>query len=258
MKEMTIALIVSTYNSPAFLRLCLESVAAQRRMPDEILVADDGSGEATAQVVKEFSDRMPGRVRHIWHEDMGFRLGAIRNKAIAASRSDYIIQIDGDIILHPAFVADHERFARNGSFVTGSRKLLDEPATTALVAGNMKLDSLYRNSPLRCYPLTLAMQNLRSADGTYVRGCHMAFWRADLMAVNGYNEDICGWGREDSEISWRLMNYGLRKRFLKFGAVEFHLYHPENSREQDARNMSIMEQARMSGITRIPNGIVRL
>lgn len=252
----TTAILISTYNSPAFLRLCLESVAGQRVMPDEILIADDGSGPETREVVNAFASRVPVPVRHIWHEDNGFRLGAIRNKAIAAADSDYIVQIDGDIILHPDFISDHIRFARRGSFVTGSRKLLDERQTVELLAGK-NFGALFRKSPLRFYPLTLALQGMRSNDGTYVRGCHMAFWRSDLLAVNGYNEKIKGWGREDSELSWRLINYGLKKRFLKFGALEFHLYHPENSRAQDDRNIAIMEHARTSGITRIPDGITK-
>ena len=254
--KFTTAILISTYNSPSFLRLCLESVAGQRVMPDEILIADDGSGPETREVVNEFVSRVPVPVRHIWHEDDGFRLGAIRNKAIAAAVSDYIVQIDGDIILHPEFIFDHIRFARRGSFVTGSRKLLDERQTSELLDGK-DFGALFRKSPLRFYPLTLALQGMRSNDGTYVRGCHMAFWRSDLLAVNGYNELIKGWGREDSELSWRLINFGLKKRFLKFGALEFHLYHPENSRAQDDRNIAIMEHARTSGITRIPDGITK-
>ena len=85
----------------------------------------------------------------------------------------------------------------------------------------------------------------------------MAFWREDLMNVNGYNEDISGWGREDSEISFRLMNSGLKKRFIKFAALEYHLFHPEASRAMDATNIAIMQRARDGKTTRIPNGIIK-
>lgn len=256
MKPFTVALLITTYNAPDFIDLCLTSVASQSVMPDEILIADDGSGEATAEVVRRHASRLAVKVKHIWQEDEGFRAGAIRNKAIAASESDYIIQIDGDILLHPEFIADHIRFARRGAFVIGSRKLLSPEQTTGIIASR-DLQGLFRSSPLRAYPLTLLCAGMRASDGTYARSCNMAVWRNDLMAVNGYNEDISGWGREDSELSWRLMNYGLKKRSLKFGAIEFHLYHNECSRELDPRNYAIMERARTSGITRIPNGIVK-
>lgn len=256
MKSFTTSLLITTYNSPDLLDLCLRSVATLSEMPDEILIADDGSGEPTAEVVRHYAATLPVKVKHVWQEDKGFRAGASRNKAIAASECDYIIQIDGDIVMHPDFIADHKRFARRGAFVAGSRKLLTKEATDALKR-NPDLKRLFKAAPLRCYALTLLFRNLRASDGTYARSCNMAAWRDDLMAVNGYNEEISGWGREDSELSWRLMNFGLKKRFLKFGAIEFHLYHHENSREMDARNFAIMERARTQGVTRVPCGIVK-
>lgn len=254
---MTTALLISTYNNPEFLRLCLSSVLGQSVMPDEILIADDGSTEPTARVVEEFSAATRAAVRHIWHEDKGFRLAAIRNKAIAAAQSDYIIQIDGDIILHKEFVADHIKFAKEGTFVTGSRTLLDKDTTAKLLELKPWGELPVLKGGNRIPWLTPMMANMRSGNGMYVRGCHMAFWRKDLLRVNGYNEDISGWGREDSEISFRLMNCGLKKRFIKFAALEYHLYHPEASREMDAANIVIMNRARNEGVTRVPNGITK-
>lgn len=252
---MTTALLISTYNSPDYLRLCLSSVLAQRVQPDEIIIADDGSTDSTARVVKDFSLTTRVPVKHIWHEDRGFRLAAIRNKGIAAATSDYIIQIDGDIILHPEFVADHKRFARPGSFVTGSRILLSPHTTTSLLGLAPWSKPPQLPGGFRCPALTPLFACLRSRNGMYVRGCHMAFWRSDLLEVNGYNEDIVGWGREDSELSFRLINNGLKKRFIKFAALEYHLHHNEASRAMDAGNTAIMERARAQSVTKVPNGI---
>jgi len=254
---MTTALLISTYNNPDYLRMSLMSALAQSELPDEILVADDGSTQNTARVVRDLSLTARVPVKHIWHEDKGFRLAAIRNKAILAAAADYILQIDGDIILHPDFVADHKKFARKGTFVTGSRKLLSEDVSKSLMP--LSYPEILSRLPGGCrIPfLTAVFQNLRASDGMYVRGCHMAFWREDLLRVNGYNEDITGWGREDSELSYRLMNAGVKKRFLKFGALEYHLYHPEASRDMDARNIGIMNLARSGEIVRVSNGIVK-
>ena len=198
---MTTALLISTYNSPELLRLCLTSVLAQSIMPNQVLIADDGSTPSTARVVEEFAAAANTSVKHIWHEDKGFRLAAIRNEAIRKTKVDYIMQIDGDIVLHPHFVRDHINFAKPGSFVTGSRTLLTHHVTEELLdlphwKPMPKIEGGHRHTWL-----TPLLQNLRSDDGMYVRGCHMAFWRNDLVAVNGYNEDIEGLGREDSELS---------------------------------------------------------
>ncbi len=259
---MKVSLIVATYNNPEFLYLTLKSVMNQRRLPDEILVADDGSGEDTRMLVEEMAAESFVPLHHIWHPDEGFRLGAIRNRAIAAADGDYIIQIDGDIVLHPSFIADHVAMAREGWFYSGSRVLLS-PATTEKML-TRKIVELPEDAPERksgkCRHMPWLMRMMRrykSGDGGYVRGCNMAFWRKDLLDVNGYNEDIRGWGREDSELSYRLINSGKKKGFVKFGGIEYHLYHKENSKENDARNIAMMERASKSGLTKVPNGICK-
>lgn len=132
---MTVSLLVSTYNWPRALYLCLDSVMQQTVLPDEILIADDGSGMATRDVVKHFERISPVPVRHIWHEDRGFRVATIRNKAIAASTCDYIIQIDGDQILHRQFIQDHRLFAREGYYIAGSRGMISRELTRQVLSG---------------------------------------------------------------------------------------------------------------------------
>ena len=142
-KKPRVSLLVTTYNSPRYLELSIRSIFNQRRLPDEILVADDGSGEETRLLVEELAAESFVPLRHIWHPDKGFRLSAIRNKAIEAANGDYIIQIDGDIILHPAFVLDHMRIARKGSFITGSRVLLTKETTDEIISsGNVDLAAI--------------------------------------------------------------------------------------------------------------------
>lgn len=260
---MKVSLIIATYNNPAYLYLTLKSVMNQRRLPDEIIIADDGSGEETRSLIEELAAESFVPLRHVWHPDEGFRLGAIRNKAIEAAEGEYIIQIDGDIILHPDFVRDHVAMAKRGWFHSGSRVMLSPATTARMVEG--KLVELPPDAPERKHgkgrrvpALMHLMRRYRKGNGGYVRGCNMAFWRDDLIRVNGYNEDISGWGREDSELSYRLINSGLNKGFVKFGAVEYHLDHPEYSRENDPRNIALMEQARTSGESVAVHGIRRL
>lgn len=245
---MTVSLIISTYNSPKTLDLCLQSVLCQSSLPDEVLIADDGSGEDTKKIVEDFQKISPVPIIHVWHEDRGFRLTVIRNKVIAKARMKYIIQIDGDVILHRHFIRDHKQFAREKSFVTGSRLNIQEGLSLKLLA-KRSIEVSIRNkgvhnriNGLRLTCLSWFLQDYRQSDLLYVRGCNMAFWKEDLLLVNGYDENMIGWGREDSEIACRLINAGIRKRVIKNAGIVFHLYHPDNSRSQFNINNEILQK----------------
>ncbi len=243
---MTTSLIIATYNWPEALELTLLSALNQSLLPDEIIVADDGSTDETRKLIESFQSKAQVPIVHVWHEDEGFRLAKIRNRAIAVSKGEYIIQVDGDIILHPDFVKDHVSFAKRGSYVSGSRvnmnadlskKLRD--AHSVKVSVFMKGTSNFLNG-LHLPFLSPLQENYRKNDLFYVRGCNMAFWRDDLVKVNGYNEDLQGWGREDNEISCRLENIGNVRRIAKFRAIAFHQYHDECSRKSLSKNNDIL------------------
>ena len=235
---MTVSLIISTYNWPRALYLCLDSVMQQTVMPSEIIIADDGSGIATRDVVRHFEAVSPVPVRHIWHEDDGFRLAEIRNKAIAASRGEYVIQIDGDLILQRHFIQDHMIFAQPGCFVTGSRGIITEMLTNQVLRGEItSLTPLMKgvrnsNNVVRIPLMAYLYRTL--GPSRFVKGCNMAFWRSDLIRVNGYDEEFRGWGGEDSELATRLNNSGVRQRCMKFRGIVFHLYHGKCDRDRQS------------------------
>ena len=166
-------------------------------MPSELLIADAGSGMSTRDVVTPFENISPVPVRHIWHEDNGFRLAAIRNKAIAASRGEYLIHVDGDLILQRNFIQDHMLFAREGCFVTGSRGIISELLTRKVLSGEItSLTPLMRgvrnsNNVIRIPLMAILSRTL--GPTRFVKGCNMAFWRNDLIRVNGYDDSFCGW-----------------------------------------------------------------
>ena len=119
-KQHRVSLIVSTYNRPDALRVCLDSVKHQTILPYEVIIGDDGSRSETADTIKEISRNFPVPIKHVWHEDNGFRLAMMRNKSVAASSGDYIIEVDGDVFLHPKFIEDHLREAAPGIYVKGA------------------------------------------------------------------------------------------------------------------------------------------
>jgi glycosyltransferase involved in cell wall biosynthesis len=255
-----ISLVIATYNWPRALELVLESVRAQRVPPLEVVIADDGSRDETWALIERMRPHLPVPLVHVWHEDTGFRLAAIRNKAIAAAQGDYVVQIDGDIVLHPSFIDAHAQFARRGGWVQGSRALLERPVTERLLAGeSIRLWPFtphlrMRQNALYAPWLTAVVRG--PADGLKrIRGAHMAFWRDDLLRVNGYDESIEGWGREDSELATRLINAGLVRRNLKFSAVCYHLWHKQASADAVERNHEVFLRTLRERRTRCERGV---
>src|SRR5438309_2028957 len=118
------SLIISTYNWPSALQLCLQSVLQQSVLPAEIIIADDGSTEETKTLIDHMATQCPVPLLHVWQPDEGFQLSKIRNRAIAKAAMPYIIQIDGDLLLHQHFIKDHFHIQEPGYFVSGSRVLL--------------------------------------------------------------------------------------------------------------------------------------
>lgn len=237
---MTVSLIISTYNWPRALYLCLDSVMQQTVMPSEILVADDGSGISTRDVVRHFQNISPVPVHHIWHEDRGFRVAAIRNKAIAASSGDYVIHVDGDLILQRNFIQDHILFAREGCYVSGSRGIITEMLTQKVLSGEItSLSALtkgVRNSNNVMRVPVMAIVYRMIAPSQAPRSCNLGLWRRDLIRVNGFDEAFEGWGYEDTELGLRLNNSGVQQRRMKFQGVVFHLHHDKASRANCAIN----------------------
>jgi len=258
------SLIISTYNWPQALAVCLKSALAQKMLPDEIIIADDGSGSETKQLVKKFQFHSPVPIRHVWHEDKGFRLAHIRNKAIAAAKGEYIIQVDGDILLHPYFIADHFHFAKKNSFVRASRIYINEDISKEMLQHQKININLFSKgisnffSAIRLpllWPFFATTYKNKGAERFEIHGCNMAFWKQDAIEVNGYNEDFTGWGPEDKEFVARLLNAGKEKRFLKLGGIAFHIYHKENSKSNLKENERLLEQTILKKYSFCKSGI---
>ena len=259
---MRVALVITTYERPDALAAVLASVRRQRVAPDEIVVADDGSGPATRALVDGFSALSTVTTRFVTQPHAGFRLTRLRNLAIAATPLDYLVFIDGDMLLHPEFIADHARLARRGYFTQGLRVRADQRLTRALLAAPTQLPrpwsrglgGLRRAYLLRSPAMTLA---LRSVANSFIaiKGCNQAFWRDDLARVNGFNEAIEGWGPEDKELAARLANAGVQRQTLLFGGIACHLHHPPAARAALPANLAVLEATRRSALVRCERGL---
>jgi GT2 family glycosyltransferase len=258
---MRACLVIVTFERPDALERVLASVVSQTRAPDEIVVADDGSGPAVRQVVEDFSRRSATPVHYVRQEHSGFRAGRMRNLGVARTQCDYVILIDGDMVLHPRFVADHVRSARPGYWTQGVRIPLDDAATRRLLRSGHTPAAWAPGVDLRRRAYALhapgLARSLGLAANTFVavKSCNQGFWRADLLRTNGFDEDLTGWGSEDKELCARLANAGVRRQTLVFGAIAWHLAHRPVSRAAARANRERWQETVRSGRTRCARGI---
>ena len=85
-----VSAVIPAYNAGAFISRAIESVLAQTRRADEIIVVDDGSTDNTAEQVQKYGDQ----VRYIYQENAG--ASAARNTGIKAAQYEWIAFLDGD------------------------------------------------------------------------------------------------------------------------------------------------------------------
>ena len=274
-QHLRVELILSTYENPRSLALCLESVARQDARCDSICVADDGSGSATKAVIEAYVTRHPDlHVRHVWHQDRGFQKCLILNKAIATSNADFLVFIDGDVLIHPCFVKRHLALARRGRYSTGSLIRLDGPASAAVTPELLASGEVFDRKWLRANrafdrvstwlkaapcpdwlsnALELVWPTRRS-----ICGANWSAWREDILKVNGFDETIT-YGGLDKELGERLRNAGVGGRHVRFSAPLVHLDHPRPyaDTEQHMLHKQRIQQVRRSGVRWTAHGIIK-
>lgn len=265
---MKVDLIITTYNRPDALACVLNSVKGQTVFPQQVIIADDGSNDATKHLIEQFQQDFPVPLIHSWHEDNGFRAAESRNLALAKVKSEYVILIDGDIILEKHFVEDHLHHAEEGYFLQGGRISMTQTKTEEVLLNpqkpletsifDSKIESRFekRLTSFRSQILgKLFIKPLKNKRK--IRSCNMSFFFKDIVAVNGFNNEIKGWGREDSEFAERLINLGVKGKLIKFIALGYHLYHREESRASLPQNDLILNDTIKNKRTYCADGLLK-
>lgn len=255
-----ISLVITTYNSPEFLEIVLRSAMRQYVMPLEIIIADDGSAQPTRDVIERYQKISPVPIIHSWIPDEGFRVAMARNRAIMQAHGEYIVLIDGDIVMSRHFIDDHARLMQRGTFVAGSRARLNESATLRRKQSlNPSLHFFSRGLGRRFVMLRLPFLSkyIKGKTGLKnARSCHIAFYKDDFVRINGFEEQFVGWGFEDSDFVQRLYNAGLTRRNAKLMASAVHLWHKSRSEAQsEAENRARLEDTVRSGRIKAHCGI---
>lgn len=208
-----ISVVVPTYRRPDLLRRCLAALAGQTVPPEqvEVVVVDDGSGDATTQVLADASRRMPNLVAVRQPTNRG--PAAARNRGVRIARAPLVLFFDDDVVAEPGTVATHlELHAAMSDRSTG-------------ILGRVEWHPDLRVTPFMRW---LDASGLQFAFDTWLRPGpveppYAAFYTANLSLsrdlldeVGGFDERFPHAAYEDMELAWRLADAGFSMR-----------YHPE-------------------------------
>ena len=259
---MRVSVIITTYNRPDALLLVLQSIESQTKLPEEVIIADDGSDDNTEKLITDYQESSSLSIIHSWQEDKGFRAAKSRNKAIAISNFEYIVLVDGDMILHPKFIQDHLDNAEPGYFIQGTRVLLTQNRTRqALNYSRDNFSFLSKGVRNRKNAIhSNYFSKLLSKKKNHIQGiktCNMSFYKEDCLNINGFNNDFEGWGREDSEFAVRLLNSGINRKNVRFNMIQFHLWHKDTARDSLGQNDEILSSTIDNHSNWCDNGINR-
>jgi glycosyltransferase involved in cell wall biosynthesis len=245
-----ISVLLATYNWPQALKLCLESLNQQTDQDFEVIIADDGSKQETKALIDSISAAFSVPITHLWQEDIGFRKTRILNQAIAAAKGDYLVFLDGDCIVQADFVAKHRELAQLGYLVTGSRVILNEALTKSLLFWP-HWDASRFFASLLSYRLSGGINKylpikIKLGDGSWrhykkfvwrrIKGCNMACWKTDALAIHGFDESMTGWGHEDADFIFRLQQNGIIRKSGAWATEVFHLFHHIHDQSNAAEN----------------------
>lgn len=256
---MKIAVIPAVYNRPDALAALLDGYLAQTEGDFEIVIADDGSGPETVNLIGDYQARSPVRIDHVWQENQGYRAATIRNKALARTNAEYVIYTDGDCIPPPTFIARHRRLAERGRFLAGNRVLLSEEFTRRVLAERIPVHrwgfgewfAAWRRGDInRIQPLIPLpdgpQRKLAPRRWKGCKTCNLSAWRDDLLRVDGMDEVFAGWGLEDSDLVIRLIKAGVKHKSARFAAPVFHLFHRERDKSRFDENRKRLDEVMRS------------
>lgn len=270
MKPQHMGVVITTYNQPAWLKNVLFGYEAQRNQNFTVIIADDGSGQPTRDVIDFFTARGIINLVHVWHEDKGFQKCQILNKAIAETHCDYLIFTDGDCIPEPDFIEIHRALAAPKQFLSGGYIKLTTPVSEAISEEDIKSGVIFNidwlkkaGQPashklwklIKCKATKAFLNAITPTKATW-NGMNSSTWTADIKACNGFNEDM-QYGGLDRELGERLLNHGLKGKQVRYSVNCLHLDHPRayDNPETWKKNYAIRQEVKRTGRFWAENGI---
>lgn len=257
--KLKISVVVSTYNAEEWLEKVLIGYQYQTYPHFELIIADDGSRPSTKELIDRYAANYPVPVRHLWHEDQGYRRQEILNVAIMEAAYEYIIMTDGDCIPRKDFVEIHANEAERGRFLSGGYCKLTMKTSKHIseqdiinqdcfkVSWLKSIDKLGFSNTLKlgANPLLAKLLDFISPTTPSFNNCNSSGYREDMIAINGYDERM-KYGGPDREFGERLENFGVKGKQIRHKAVVLHLDHPRGYKtpESLAANLAIRKEVR--------------
>lgn len=254
-----ISVIVSTYNSEEWLKKVLWGFNCQIFKDFEVVVADDGSGPKTRELLESMSKEVFYKIVHVWQEDDGFQKSRILNKAVVACRAPYIIMTDGDCIPREDFVEVHYINKEEGYFISGGYYMLPMNISKLITLKDIEqqhcfniqwlkeqgVPKTFKNNKLTASGFISKLLNTFTPTNASWNGHNSSGWKKDIVNVNGFDERM-QYGGQDRELGERLFNFGIKSKQLRYSAVCVHLDHKRGYKtpESIAKNQSIRKETR--------------
>ena len=272
MSEIKLSVIISTYNSEAWLEKVLWGYEMQDYRDFEVVVADDGSGPKTGMLLESLKEKVSYPLIHVWHKDDGFQKTKILNKAILACNTEYIVMSDGDCIPRSDFLAIHDRYKQNGYFLSGGyfklpMNISEEISKNDIFSKNCfninwlkkhGLKSSIKNNKITARGFKSKLLNFITPTNASWNGHNASGWKKDILAVNGFDERM-QYGAEDREFGERLFNHGIKSKQIRYSAICIHLDHKRGYIDAKAldKNKAIRKHTINSKSDWTPYGIVK-
>jgi glycosyltransferase involved in cell wall biosynthesis len=238
MSRFSVSVIVTTFNSPATLRLVLLGLVRQTVLPAEVLVVDDGSEHETAELLNQMALEMPFSLVHVWQPHDGFRAARSRNNGISRARGDVLAFLDQDTIPHARWLDIHTsglgpRDVSLGDVIPLDRDEASAVTDRAVRQGRFEQIFTFRNRRRLLwlhvrYLLYAALRRQGAPIKTKprLRSCNFALMASVMREINGFDETYVGWGQEDDDLGRRLYKLGIQPRVRVIQARVSHLPHP--------------------------------
>jgi glycosyltransferase involved in cell wall biosynthesis len=269
---MKVSIIISTYNSPEWLQKVLWGYECQTYRNFELIIADDGSGEVTGKLISDFKAASALEIVHVWHEDRGFQKSEILNKAIKASKTEYLIFSDGDCIPRKDFVEAHVKKIRPGHFLSGGYFMLPINTSKCITREDITVGRAFDARWLKENGVPKTHKTLKlTSKGWSERflnfitptkptwnGHNSSGWKKDIIAVNGFNEQM-QYGGQDRELGERLVNMGITGIQIRYSAICLHLDHKRGYKTEESirKNQGIRRLTRDMKMTWTEFGIIK-
>ncbi len=238
----------------------------------EIVIADDGSREATRELIQKIQEEVFYPIIHVWHEDNGFQKSQILNKAILACTTEYILMSDGDCIPRKDYVEQHIKYREEGYFLSGGYFMLpmdiSETITKEAIYAEQCFDikwlkkhglkNSFKNTKLTAKGIKADLLNTITPTNASWNGHNASGWKEDIVAVNGFDERM-QYGGQDRELGERLVNLGIKSKQIRYHAVCIHLDHPRGYKNEEsiAKNQAIRKTTREAKKKWTDYGIVK-